>query len=115
MKTYDKQHKVLSRKLRSNMTEAEIKLWSYIRNKRLKRLQFYRQKPLGQYIVDFYCPQAKLVIEIDGSQHYCEPQLSLDRQRDAYLQKQGLRVIRYLDTDVLTNIEGTIEKLLTVL
>ena len=68
---------------------------------------FYRQKPLGQYIVDFYCPAAKLVIEVDGGQHYSGQQKERDIERDKYLNDQGLKVIRYSDLDVLTNIEGT--------
>jgi very-short-patch-repair endonuclease len=94
------------------MTEAEIKLWSQIRLKRLKGLQFYRQKPIGKYIVDFYCPHARLVIEVDGSQHNFGRQQEKDIERDVYLAKTGLRVIRYNDMDVLTNIEGVIEHLL---
>jgi very-short-patch-repair endonuclease len=80
--------------------------------KRINGYQFYRQKPLGKYIVDFYCPQAKLVIEVDGGQHYSGTKLEKDKERDQYLQKQGLKVLRYSDLDVLSNIEGTIENLL---
>ena len=94
------------------MTEAEIKLWSYIRLKRINGYQFYRQKPLGQYMFDFYCPAAKLVIEVDGGQHYSGQQKERDIERDKYLNDQGLKVLRYSDLDVLTNIEGTIENLL---
>ena len=66
---YNKNLKINARNLRSNQTTAEILLWSRVRRKKLHNIQFYRQKPLGNFIVDFYAPQAKLVIEIDGSQH----------------------------------------------
>ena len=70
MLSYNKDLKQLSRNLRSNMTDAEMLLWSRIRGKQLKGFQFYRQKIIGKYIADFYCPKASLVIEIDGGQHY---------------------------------------------
>ncbi len=66
MLSYNKSLKQFSRNLRKNMTDAERLLWSRIRRKQLKRLQFYSQKIIGNYIVDFYCPELKLVIEIDG-------------------------------------------------
>ncbi|MEI6587613.1 MAG: DUF559 domain-containing protein, partial [Candidatus Moraniibacteriota bacterium] len=59
-----------ARKLRNSVTEAEHKLWQYLKKKQVKNLQFYRQRPLGKFIVDFYCPAAKLVIEVDGGHHY---------------------------------------------
>ena len=74
---YNKKLKPLSQRLRSKMTDAEITLWSRLRRKQIHNLQFYRQKPLGQYIVDFYCPSARLVIEVDGGQHYTDEGASL--------------------------------------
>ena len=65
-----------ARELRNNMTDAERLLWSRLRNRQLKGKQVYRQKIIGDYIVDFYCPKAKLVIEVDGGQHYTEKELS---------------------------------------
>ena len=67
------------------MTEAEKLLWSKVRKKQLKGYQFYRQKNIGNYIVDFYCPAAKLVIELDGGQHYSPKGKEKDKRRDAYL------------------------------
>jgi very-short-patch-repair endonuclease len=72
MLSYDKQLKSLSQRLRKNMTDAENVLWLKLRRKQLKGYQFYRQKIIGKYIVDFYCPKANLVIEIGGGQHYSE-------------------------------------------
>ena len=85
MLPYNKQLKSNSRQLRVNMTEAEQKLWYRIRRKQINNWQFYRQKPLGPYIVDFYCPAAGLVIELDGSQHFVEEHRLADQQRDLYL------------------------------
>jgi very-short-patch-repair endonuclease len=69
MEPYRKDLKPLARTLRSRMTDAEQRLWHRIRRKQIRGVQFYRQKPLLAYIVDFYCPAAKLVLELDGSQH----------------------------------------------
>ena len=70
MLSYNKGLKETSRQLRQNMTEAERLFWSMVRGKQLSGAQFYRQKIIGNFIVDLYCPQAKLVVEIDGAQHY---------------------------------------------
>ena len=94
------------------MTDAEILLWSKLRSKQLKGYQFYRQKIIGSYIADFYCPKAKLVIEVDGSQHYTGKMLSSDQKRDEYLKNLGFKVLRFTDTDVLKNIDGVVEKIL---
>jgi very-short-patch-repair endonuclease len=67
---FNKSLKPLARELRKNMTDAEKRLWSKIRRKQLKKIQFYRQKNIGDFIVDFYCPAAKLIIELDGGQHF---------------------------------------------
>ena len=111
MLPYNGNLKQLSRELRENMTDAEKRLWAKIRMKQLKRYQFYRQKPIGDYIVDFFCPRAKLVIEIDGSQHFSDDMLEYDRIRDEYMRSLGLRVLRFTNTDVLTHIEGVAEKI----
>ena len=111
MLRYNRNLKQLSRQLRENMTDAERHLWAKIRMKQLKGYQFYRQKPIGDYIVDFFCPKAKLVIEIDGSQHFSEKTNQYDRIRDEYMSSLGLRVLRFTNTDVLTRIEGVIERI----
>ena len=75
MLDYNKSLKSLSRALRSNMTEHERILWSKLKGKQLKNTQFYRQKIIGNFIADFYCPRAKVIIELDGSQHYQEDEI----------------------------------------
>ncbi len=93
------------------MTEAESLLWANIRKKQLYGHQFYRQKNIGNYIVDFYCPAAKLVIELDGGQHYLAEGIAQDQIRDEYLTQLGLVVVRFSDREVLKNIEGVLEVL----
>jgi very-short-patch-repair endonuclease len=109
MERYYPKLKVPSRHLRNKSTEAEIILWSKIRLRQLNNLLFYRQKPLGGYIVDFYCPKAKLVLEVDGAQHYEKDALEYDRVRDEYLKNLGLTVLRFTNLDVIDNIEGVVE------
>lgn len=95
MLKYNTSLKQPARKLRSDMTDAELLLWSRLRGKQVLGVQFYRQKPLGPYIVDFHAPAAKLVVEVDGAQHFEEAGQVSDRRRDAYLETLGLRVLRF--------------------
>ena len=108
MVTYNKHLKERSRELRSRMTDAELALWERLRRKQLCGLQFYRQKPISTFIVDFYCPAAKLVIEVDGGQHYKEEGASSDAMRDLHLQRLGLGVLRFSNLDVLGNLDGVV-------
>jgi very-short-patch-repair endonuclease len=93
------------------MTDSERIVWSKIRKKQIYNVQFYRQKNVGSYIVDFYCPKAKLIIEIDGGQHYEKEGMKKDRERDDYLQGLGLKVLHFSDIDVLKNINGVLERI----
>ncbi len=111
MLPYNGNLKQYSRQLRKNMTDAERQLWAKIRMKQLKGCPFYRQKPIGDYIVDFFCPRAKLVIEVDGSHHLVGETIEYDSIRDEYLSSFGLRVLRFTNTDVLTNIKGVVERI----
>ena len=112
MLPYNVNLKQYYRQLRKNMTDAERHLWAKIRMKQLKGYQFYRQKPIGDYIVDFFCPRAKLVIEVDGSQHFSDEITEYDRIRNEYLSSLGLRVLRFTNIDVLTHIEGIVESII---
>ena len=111
MLPYNRNLKQYSRQLRENMTDAEKHLWVKVRMKQLKGYQFYRQKPIGDYIVDFFCPGAKLVIEIDGSHHLVGETIEYDRIRDDYLSSLGLRVLRFTNTDVLTDIDTVVDSI----
>ena len=96
-----------ARMLRKNMTKEEKHLWyDYLRT---YPVRFLRQKVLGKYIVDFYCAEAKLVIELDGSQHYEEKGIEYDAERTAYLEKYGLRVIRIENIEINKNFDGICE------
>jgi very-short-patch-repair endonuclease len=111
MLPFNRTLKAYARDLRKNMTDAESFLWAGIRKKQLKGFQFYRQKNIGKYIVDFYCPAAKLIIEVDGGQHYAESGKEGDNKRDAYMQSLGFRVLRFSDIDVLKDLTGVLTKI----
>jgi len=111
MLPYNKNLKQYSRQLRENMTDAERHLWAKIRMKQINGYQFYRQKPIGDYIVDFFCPRAKLVIEVDGSQHFSDEMTEYDRIRAEYMKGLGLRVLRFANTEVLKHVEGVVESI----
>ena len=111
MLPYNKELKHFARELRRNMTDAERLLWSRIRRKQLKGYQFYRQKNIGNYIVDFYCPTRNLVIEVDGGQHYTEAGRTKDKAREYYLVGLGLILLRFSDREVLTDTNGVLERI----
>ena len=93
------------------MTDAEKLLWSKLRRKQLKGSQIYRQRIIDDYIVDFYCPKADLIIEIDGSQHYTDEGINKDKIRDNFLKIQGFKVLRFSDKEVFENLKGVVEKI----
>ncbi|MFP5408403.1 MAG: endonuclease domain-containing protein [Gammaproteobacteria bacterium] len=108
MEPYRKRLKEPARSLRNNMTDAEHALWHYIRRKQIQNVQFYRQKPLLSFIVDFYCPAAKLVIELDGSQHLEAGPQAKDQARDAALAGLGLKVLRFDNRQVLLETDAVL-------
>ncbi len=103
--------KPFSRHLRSNLTDAETLLWSRLRRKQMLGLQFYRQKPIAGYITDFYCAAAKLVIELDGSQHYELEHKENDVERDKSLEALGIHVVRFDNRQVLLETESVMEEI----
>jgi len=106
---YNNKLKPHARALRSNMTDAEQCLRQRIRNRKIGGVQFYRQKTLLSYIVDFYSPVAKLVIELDGGQHFEPDHLAKDKKRDEQLARTGLKVLRFDDRQVLTETEAVLK------
>ena len=82
-----------------------------VASKQILGVPFYRQRPLGQYIVDFYAPSAQLVVEVDGAQHFEAVQAEQDQQRTAYLEHQGLRVLRFTNLEVLQELEAVVEQI----
>ena len=111
MLIYNKSFKEFSQWLRNNMTDAEIILWQKLKRKQLKGRQFYRQKTIGRYIVDFYCAEAKLAIELDGGQHYFQEGKEEDIKRDDYLISCGLRVLRFSNTEIMKELETVLERI----
>ncbi|HJT14063.1 MAG TPA: DUF559 domain-containing protein [Dongiaceae bacterium] len=101
-----------ARRLRKDMTDAERALWRLLRDRRMDGWRFRRQEPIDRYIVDFVGFGARLVIEVDGGQHY---ESESDQRRDAYLQSQGFRVLRLWNTDVLANRDGVYRVIMTAL
>ena len=111
MLTYEKHLKRFARRLRVNMTGSEQMLWLYLRRRQIAGMQFYRQKPLGPYVVDFYAPTARLVIEVDGSQHFHAEGKQQDEARDAWLRQQGLTVLRFDNLQVLRETRAVLERI----
>lgn len=106
---YNPDLKQKSRRLRKNSTLAEVLLWNQLRSRKLRGHKFLRQKPIGEYIVDFFCNELRLVIEIDGESHVgreCQ-----DQVRAEYLESLGLTILRFNDLDVKTNMEGVSQRL----
>ena len=99
----------VERKLRSNQTDAERKLWFALRDRRLGGFKFVRQEAIGPFVADFVCRERNIVIEVDGGQHADNAR---DLRRDAYLAGEGYRVLRFWNNDVLANRDGV---LLTIL
>jgi very-short-patch-repair endonuclease len=98
-----------ARDLRQSQTDAERKLWWRLRDRRLTEFKFRRQHPIGPFVADFCCTEAKLVIELDGGQHTL--QRSSDPARTEFLEAHGYRVLRFWDNEILTNIDGVLQRI----
>ncbi|MGD9501445.1 MAG: endonuclease domain-containing protein [Methyloceanibacter sp.] len=103
-----------ARSLRSSSTMAERRLWKVLRKHQLHAVQFRRQQPIGPYVVDFFCPSAKLVIEIDGGQHAEARTEMRDAKRTQWLESRGYQVLRFWNNDVLQNLEGVWQRICDV-
>ncbi|MEE9559100.1 MAG: endonuclease domain-containing protein [Candidatus Brocadiales bacterium] len=97
----------VAKNLRKRPTDAERLLWKHLRSKRFEGLKFRRQHPIGNYVVDFACLEKQIVIEVDGGQHTIEK--NKDEERDRWLEKEGYKVLRFWNNEVLTNVEGVSE------
>ena len=104
---YNSKLKELSRKLRKNSTYGEIALWKALRARQLRGCQFSRQKPIDNFVVDFFCAKLKLIIEIDGITH--NDKLDEDRFRQKKLESLGLNVIRFTEEEVRSNLPGVVK------
>ncbi len=103
-----------ARRMRRAMTEAELKLWNELRAHRLMGFGFRRQLPIAGYIVDFACPDRKLIVEVDGSRHGDVPAQTYDRHRSETLQGLGWKVLRFWNDDVLKDIDNVCRHIVTV-
>ena len=106
---FDAETQNFIRQLRKNSTEPEHLIWSFLRDRRLHGQKFTRQKSLGSYVLDFYCHELKLAIELDGGQHHESETLVRDAKRDAYVENQGVTTLRYWNHDVLDRTEWVLE------
>lgn len=102
----------IARTLRTHSTDAERKLWRHLRLRQLDGCRFRRQHPLGNYVVDFVCLDRRLVVEVDGGQHASSTD---DRRRDENLQRQGFRVLRFWNTEILCNVAFVLERIVDAL
>ena len=101
-----------ARKLRHISTRAELLLWNKLRARQLGGFKFIRQEPIGRYVVDFVCRERRLVVEVDGGQHATS---RLDPIRDEWLRARNYRILRFWNNDVLGNIEGVLETILSAM
>jgi very-short-patch-repair endonuclease len=99
------------RKLRTTSTDAETLLWGLLRARQLAGVKFRRQHQFGPYVLDFYCPEKKLAIEVDGGRHAGGQQAERDSDRDSSMQAQGIRVLRFSNTGVLQETEGVLMRI----
>ncbi|MEX2127552.1 MAG: DUF559 domain-containing protein [Xanthobacteraceae bacterium] len=102
----------LERRLRRDATNAEVKMWLALRDRRLAGFKFVRQEAIGPYVVDFVCRAKRLVVEVDGGQH---AESERDSKRDAALAARGFRVIRFWNNEVLQNRRGVLESIVMAL
>ena len=102
---------ILARNLRKNSTIQERRLWNLLKNRQFHNLKFKRQQPIGDYIVDFICKEAKIIIEIDGGQHNEPENIEYDKTRTEYLNTLGYKVIRFWNNEIYENIEGVVLRL----
>lgn len=104
---YNPKLKQLARNLRNNSTPAEIKLWNQLKARKMFGFQFMRQKPIGNYIVDFYCSRLALVIELDGESH--EGKQLQDKEKDQWLEDHGISILRFTNSEVFSDMRSVLE------
>ncbi len=102
---------IKARNLRHEQTKQEKIIWSILRNRQFYGLRFKRQVPIGAYIVDFCCNEKKIILEIDGGQHNEPSNITYDKQRTAFLEAEGYKVIRFWNNDIDNNLDGVYKRL----
>lgn len=106
---YHPKLKELARKLRTKSTKSEIRLWQYLKSKKVMGYDFHRQKPIDTFIVDFFCNKLKLAIELDGYTHTFEEIAEKDVVKQERLKELGIEVLRFCDEDVMKNTDGVLQ------
>jgi very-short-patch-repair endonuclease len=106
------QNRQFAKAMRQEMTKPELRLWLRLRKPGLEGLRFRRQTPIGPYIVDFFCPERRLIVEVDGEQHGLPAGEARDLRRDAWLRAHGYRIARFTNRDVLTDIDGVCDAIM---
>jgi very-short-patch-repair endonuclease len=109
---YERPTLLKAKRLRVDMTDAERKLWTILRNSQLAGAKFRRQQPIGPFVADFVCQEQRLIIEADGGQHASE---GADERRTAFLQSKGYRVLRFWNNEILNNVEGVAQMIIAAL
>lgn len=104
-----------ARYLRKNQTDAESLLWSRLRARQLTGIKFRRQHPIGPYVLDFYCAEAHLAVEVDGSQHLELIAINQDQARTKFLENKSIKVIRFWNHEVLENLDAVLESIIFTL
>jgi very-short-patch-repair endonuclease len=110
----DSRYKQRRQKLRNSATESEQRLWFALRKRNLGGYKFQRQYGVGPFIVDFYCPSRRLVVEVDGGQHFEPIQRAYDNERTKFLNSHGICVVRVTNAEVMNDIDSVLEKILEV-
>jgi very-short-patch-repair endonuclease len=115
MRGVDQKSVPAARKLRRNSTSAESRLWAELRNRQIDGFKFVRQEPIGSYVVDFVCREAKLIVEVDGATHSTDEELQRDAARSMVLECLGYKVIRVENDDVYNAMEGVLSTIIAAL
>ncbi|MBT3301226.1 MAG: DUF559 domain-containing protein [Bacteroidetes bacterium] len=108
---YNPRLKQLARNLRNNSTQSEIRLWGYLKGKQIMGYDFHRQKPIDNYILDFFCNELMLGIELDGYSHHFEEVLVKDERKEKRMNELGIKVIRFEDEEVMRDIDNVIRSI----
>ena len=108
----DKAHREMRKSLRSNATPAEAALWRALKGRGAGGYKFRRQQGIGPYVLDFYCPELRLCVELDGASH--DYKYEYDEQRTAYLRRQGIRVVRFENEQVWKSVDRIVEEIVRI-
>ena len=107
--------KDLRRRLRNDMPPSEVLLWSRLRSRQLLGMKFRREYSVGPYCIDFYCPEIRLAVELDGDSHFTDEAKRYDQDRQDWIESFGMRFLRFTNTDVYENLDGVLHVIATAI